>query len=938
MPPRRSGVQSRPTARGSAGAKRPAPKKPRRPVVGKDRAAEKAIRPTERNGAVEEGARPAEEGARPAEEGARPSPLEVYRKKRDPGRTPEPFGTGAAAPAPAPRAAAPTGDRFVVQQHWARALHFDLRLELDGVLKSWAVPKGPSVRAEEKRLAVHVEDHPLEYANFEGVIPSGNYGAGSVIVWDRGTYRSFKPEPIAEQYARGKLELELFGHKLGGRWTLVRMSRSAKDWLLLKKVDSAASDAEAAERWPRSVICGLTVQEMRDVEGWLAGVRERLEALKAPRGDLRADHVKHMLATLVEQPFTKPGWVFEIKYDGVRVIAERRGEEVRMLGRSGEDITARYPEIAEALLGLRIEQIVLDGEIVAYDEGGRPSFSRLQKRMLLNRPRDIAAAMSRAPVRAVFFDCLALEGRDLRGLRLVDRKECLARVLPPAGVVQASDHVEEQGEAFFDAASEMRLEGIIGKRADSRYVGKRSPDWVKIKCQRRQEFVIGGYTDPRGSGRHFGALHVGVYQDGKLVHVTRVGGGFDGALQDRIWKQLRELGREDSPFGGSGPHGREDHWVEPALVCEVRFTEWTPDGGLRHPIFLGLRDGQEAVGRPPRGRGRARGRGRPGGRSSSVATGSNQGSASEAGVPRDAEPREVRLSNLKKVFWPDDGYTKGDLIAYYDAVAPLLLPYLRDRPVVLTRYPDGIKGKSFFQKDAPVFTPDWLRTESVYSKDSDRDIRFFVLDDAESLRYVANLGTIPIHMWSARSGSLERPDWMVLDLDPKGAPFTDVIEVAIALRKILEDLELPSHVKTSGASGIHILIPLGRRYTHEECKTFARLVATLVQQARPEISTLARPLHARGGKVYVDWGQNGHGITIVAPYSLRPLPRAPASCPLRWNEVKRGLDPASFNLKTLPKRFGKIEDPLSGVMGKGIDMGKAIVAMEERMQRGKEKP
>jgi len=303
---------------------------------------------------------------------------------------------------------------------------------------------------------------------------------------------------------------------------------------------------------------------------------------------------------------------------------------------------------------------------------------------------------------------------------------------------------------------------------------------------------------------------------------------------------------------------------------------------------------------------------------------------------RDAAPREVRLSNLRKVFWPDDGYTKGDLIGYYDAIAPYMGRYLRDRPVVLTRYPDGIKGKSFFQKDAPVFVPDWMRTESVYSKDSDRDIKFFVLDDAESLRYVANLGTIPIHMWSARSGTLERPDWLVLDLDPKGAPFAHVIEVARALHAILEELSLPSFPKTSGQAGLHILVPLGRRYTHEECKTFARLLATLAQQAKPEISTLARPIHARAGKVYIDWGQNGHGVTIVAPFSLRPVPGASASCPLRWSEVSGKLDPARFNLKTMPERFGKIEDPLAGVMGKGIDMGVAVAAIEARMKRSKD--
>jgi bifunctional non-homologous end joining protein LigD len=814
---------------------------------------------------------------------------------------------------------------------------------MEGVLKSWAVPKGPSVRAEEKRLAVHVEDHPLEYANFEGVIPSGNYGAGSVIVWDRGTYRSFKPEDIREQYARGKLELELFGHKLGGRWTLVRMSKSVKDWLLLKKVDGAASDTDALERWPRSVISGLTVQEMRDPAGWLTALREHVASLEAPRGELRARDVRHMLATLAERPFSRPGWIFEIKYDGVRVIAERRGEEVRMLGRSGEDITARYPEIAEALGALHAESFVLDGEIVAYDESGRPSFGRLQKRMLLSRPRDVAAAMARVPVRAVFFDCLALEGHDLRKLRLADRKECLARALPPAGVVQAGDHVVEHGEAFFEAASEMGLEGIIAKRADSRYEGKRSADWIKLKCQRRQEFVIGGYTDPKGSGRHFGALHVGVYEDGGLRHVTRVGSGFDDAAQVDLWRSLRPLARATSPFGSTGPKTRADHWVEPRLVCEVRFTEWTADGGLRHPIYMGLRTDRkpEEVVREPERRAENDAPAPPDPGDSDPAEGAAadepRPDAAGDAAARGGEPRVVRLSNLDKVFWPEQRYTKGDLIAYYEAVAPLMLPYLRDRPAVLTRYPDGILGKSFFQKDAPVFVPDWVRTESVYSKDSDRDIRFFVIDDLETLRYVANMGAIPIHMWSSRCGSLEKPDWLVLDLDPKGAPFAHVIEVARALHDLLEELGLPGYPKTSGATGLHVMVPLGRNYTHAECKAFARLLATLIQHVKPEISTLARPLHARGGKVYVDWGQNGHGVTIVAPYSLRPVPAASASCPLRWSEVNARLDPKKFDLRTLPKRFEKMEDPLLPVLGKGVDMGRAIVAIEERMKR-MEKP
>ena len=855
--------------------------------------------------------------------------LEAYRQKRDPGRTLEPFGRDAKAGSPA---AEPGGQQFVVQQHWARALHFDFRLELEGVLKSWAVPKGPSLKAEEKRLAVHVEDHPLEYKSFEGVIPKGNYGAGSVIVWDHGPYRSFKPEDLREQSARGNLELELFGHKLGGRWTLVRMSRSPKDWLLLKKADGAASGVDLS-RWPRSVITGLTVEEMRDPQAWLAGVRARVEELGAPRGTVRAEQVKHMLAVSEEKPFSRKGWVFEIKYDGVRVVAERRGSQLRMLGRSGEDITGRYPEVADGLRALLVENFVLDGEIIAHDESGRPSFGRLQKRMALSRPADVAAAMARVPVRAVFFDCLELEGHDLRSLGLLDRKELLARVLPPAGVVQAGGHVEEQGEAFYDAASEMGLEGVIAKRAESRYTGRRSSDWIKIKCQRRQEFVIGGYSAPRGGRARFGALHIGVYDGDRLVYVSRVGSGFDDATLERMWHELQPLRRETSPFEG-GPRGQGEVWVEPKLVCEVRFTEWTTDGGLRHPIFLGMRDDKN----PAEVRREDLPVAEPDAIQEEVQadtrrSAKDEGDAGPAPASRPNAPREVRLSNLRKVFWPGDGYTKGDLIGFYDAVAPLMLRYLRDRPAVLTRYPDGIEGKSFFQKDAPVYVPDWMRIETVYSRDSDRDIKFFVIDDAESLRYVANLGTIPIHMWSARSGALERPDWLVLDLDPKGAPFSDVVEVARALHRILDELGLPSYPKTSGASGLHILIPLGGHYTHEECKNFARLLATLGLAAKPEISTLARPIHARGGKVYIDWGQNGHGITIVAPYSLRPLPGAPASCPLRWSEVNARLDPRQFNLRTIPRRFEKMEDPLAPVLGEGIDMGAAVVAIEERMKR-----
>jgi len=844
--------------------------------------------------------------------------LEAYRKKRDPERTPEPFG-----------GRRPGGGRmFVVQKHAARRLHYDVRLEMDGVLKSWAVPKGPSVHAEEKRLAVHVEDHPIEYADFEGVIAPGNYGAGSVIVWDRGWYRSAKPEDPLEQLRRGKLEVELFGYKLRGRWTLARMSGSEKDWLLLKKADGAAASDELVDRYPQSILSGLTVEEMADVPGRLASIRQHLDTLDAPRREVPAGSQPFMLATLDERAPSDKGWLFEIKFDGVRVLAARRGEQVELYGRSGQLITGRYPDLVRALLALPVEHFVIDGEIVALDERGRPSFQRLQPRMALTDPREIEAAAARVPVEGVFFDCLALDGHDLRRLPLTRRKDCLRLLVPPLGPVHYVDHVLEHGPAFLEAANEQRLEGIVAKKAASSYTGGRSRDWIKVKCQRRQEFVIGGYTDPQGSRGHFGALHIGVYDGARLVYVSKVGTGFDQAGLKSLWEKLQPLARATPPFDtGAIPKGKSHHWMEPRLVCEVRFSDWTNDGGIRHPTFIALRSDKrpeecrrEAIQTPPeipshpspplRGRG--------------------QGEGGAAVVAS----KEVKLTNLKKMFWPADGYTKGDLVAYYERVAPLLLPYLRDRPLVLTRYPDGITGKSFFQKDAPEFTPAWVRTERVYSKDAEREIDYFVVDDVESLRYVANSGTIPLHLWASRLGSLERPDWLVLDLDPKGAPFTDVVKVARALHRILDDLELPSYPKTSGATGLHILIPLGSRYTYDEVRTFARLLAVLGVEAEPEISTIARPLRSRGGKVYIDFGQNGHGQTIVGPFSLRPLPGAPASCPLTWGEVTARLDPAPFTMITVPKRFDKMADPLAPVLTGGIDMAATVARIEERLGGG----
>ena len=851
-----------------------------------------------------------------------PDRLETYRAKRDPRRTPEPFG-GSAASADGAGAAGPSSSAqlFVVQKHAARRLHYDLRLEIGGTLKSWAVPNGPSIRHGERRLAVHVEDHPVEYADFEGVIPRGNYGAGEVIVWDRGWYRSAKPETLDAQLARGRLEVELFGVKLRGRFTLVRTARG-RDWLLLKSADAYEGGEEPTERYPESILSGRTVEDLRGTSDRVTRLRKRVSALRAPVRAVSATEQAVTLATLGERPFSRAGWLFEVKYDGIRVLAHREQHTVELVGRAGQSFTSRYPEIVTALRTLPLDRFLLDGEVVALDERGRPSFQRLQARMHLTRAADIAHARATTPVTGVFFDALALDGRDLRGLPLEARKEGLALLVPARGVIQYGGHVLEQGEAFYEAACEERIEGIVAKRTTSRYVGGRSLEWIKIKCQLRQEFVVGGYTAPQGARARFGALHVGVYDGATLVYAGRVGTGFDDATLDAIWRRLQPLRRATSPFGRGRPNGRDHVWVEPRLVAEVRFTEWTEDGGIRHPAFLGLREDKapadcrrEIAAAPP----------------AEPATDPQPARRTQAASA--ADERVVNLSNVDKVFWPAERYTKGELIAYYDTVAPWILPYLKDRPLVLTRFPDGIDGKSFYQKDAPHFAPSWLRTVRIDAPDAEREIDYVVVDDALSLRYIVNLGAIPLHLWGSRVDSLERPDWLILDLDPKGAPFTDVIRVAVSLRRILDTLEIASYAKTSGATGLHILVPLGARYTWEETRTFARLLATLGVEAEPRIATMTRQIRAREGKVYIDWLQNVQGQTIAAPFSARPLPGAPVSWPLRWDEVTPALAPARFTIATAPKRFAKRRDPMAPVLHESVDIAAALANLERVRRR-----
>jgi bifunctional non-homologous end joining protein LigD len=838
-------------------------------------------------------------------------PLHAYRDKRDARRTPEPFGTGVGT------AVQRTGGRFVVQQHAARRMHWDLRLEVDGVLASWAVPRGPSADPKEKRLAVRTEDHPIEYADFEGVIPAGNYGAGSMIVWDRGTFHTADGETVADGVARGKVDMELHGHKLHGRWALVRTKgEGGKNWLLIRKGSGVPNGPELVIAHPRSVLSGLTVEELGEGTRRTDELRARAQAAGAPRRALDPSTVAPMLAETAERPFSRPGWLFELKYDGVRVLAARAaGGDVRLYYRTGRDTTATFPEIAAAVAQLPCDDFIIDGEVAALDERGIASFELLQKRLGQSDTAAVARSVVAIPVVMFCFDLLAAAGHDLRTLPLSTRKELLCTLVPRLGVARFADHVEQHGEALFEEVSKMGLEGIVAKRATSPYrSGQRSRDWLKVKALHTADLAVVGYLRGKGTRHDLGSLMVAWRAGNELVYAGNVGTGLDTRTITAVLPRLQRARRDTPAFRGTPAGAKRDQvFVDPELVIEVRYAEVTSGGMLRQPVLLRVREDK------------------------TIATGDPMPvphqpadtllSAAPPAPPLAARP-EVRFSNLDKVFWPEDGYTKGDLVRYYEEVWPWLAPYLRDRPVVLTRYPDGITGKSFFQKNAPGFTPDWVGTFRI------EDTDYFICNDVETLLYVINSGCIPLHVWSARRGTLDRPDWAILDLDPKGAPFQHVTALARSIHTLLGELGIAHFIKTSGQDGLHVLVPLGAQLTHAEARTFAEVLARIVVEERSEIATVARAVGARQGKVYVDFLQNGFGKTIAAPFSVRPRPRAPVSTPLAWEEVGGRLDPARFTIRSVPKRLRQAGDPLRPVLELQTDVHDALAALSARVGHG----
>lgn len=821
--------------------------------------------------------------------------LRRYREKRKVDGTPEPFGGRTIGTAAA--------RRFVVHHHAARNTHYDLRLEMDGVLRSWAVPKGPSPNMADKRFAALVEDHPIEYGDFEGQIPDGNYGAGWSIIWDKGTWT-----PIGDPEAgleAGKLLFDLNGFKLRGRWTLVRMKGGAHEWLLIKERDGYEDDDGSTEDYPAgSVFTGLSLADLAAGRNPASSINRSLAALKVKRAALPGSARKPMLAT-VGSPFNRDGWIFEIKYDGYRLICCKDGDKVELISRNGNNLAATFPEITEAIARLPFEHIVIDGEAVVHDAAGMPSFASMQRRGRLTRSDAVARAALEFPATLYAFDLLAFGEFDLRDLPLIKRKAQLGKALPAAGLIRYSDHIEHDGQSMFEAASELGLEGIVGKKASSRYRAGRSGDWIKMRVDRTDDFVVMGYrAGDRGNIR---SLSVGQYVNGDLRYSGNVGSGLKPATTRKLADTFETLA--DSRRPDDAPEAQDLIWKSPELVCEVRFTELTPKGQLRHPVFLRMRDDKA-----------------PTECTREIATSELPEPAVEAAPVQ----REIHLSNTDKLFWPDDGFTKGDLIDYYRAVSPWLLPWLENRPLVLTRYPDGIDGKSFFQKDAPDFVPEWLHIERLWSESTEREIGYFIVDSEEALVYLANMAAIPLHVYHSRTGSLERPDWCVLDLDPKEAPFTDVVTVARAIHRLCDDIGLPNYVKTSGSTGLHILLPLGRQFTFEQSRTLGELLGRIIVHQHGDICTLTRDPARREGKVYIDCLQNGAGKLIASAYCVRPRPGAPISMPVRWREVTRNLRPDSFNIvNALPRLRRMKTDPALPVITDDVDLMAVLEALTD---------
>lgn len=825
--------------------------------------------------------------------------LTTYHKKRTFNKTPEPKGKNLISKGPL---------TFVVQKHNATRLHYDFRLELNGVLKSWAVPKGPSMNPNDKRLAVMVEDHPLDYANFEGTIPKGNYGAGTVMVWDNGVYSPYSAvkkeeaeKVLREQLKKGHITFVLLGKKLKGEFTLIKTkySGSKNSWLLIKAHDEYSTQKDILKE-DRSVLTNRTMGEITG-ENKKSADKPSVSAfndLKSLKKTKMPHKIRPMLAKVADEPFDKKGWVFEIKWDGYRALAEIENGKVKLYSRNHIPYNQKFSKIADELKKLP-KSAVLDGEIVVLDSKGKPSFQLLQ-----DYPQ------SKGDLVYYVFDILYLDGKNLTKLPLIQRKEILKGYLKTNSSIRYGDYVEENGKAFFKVAVKEHLEGVMAKNRESQYlIGQRSHNWLKIKNQKRQEAVVGGFTKPNGGRKYFGALVLGVYKRGKLRYIGHTGGGFDEKNLGDIYNKLKVLVQEKCPFDIEPKTNTEVQWVKPRLICEVIFKEWTKDNIMRQPIFLGLRQDKS---------------------SKEVVKEESDKTVKENSMEVKIGKQNVTVTNLSKVFWPKEKYTKGDVIHYYSEMSEILLPYLKDRPQSLLRFPDGIKSEGFYQKDVSNLTANWLKKVKIHSESDNKFIEYLLIQDKASLIYAVNLGCIDFNPWNSRSHHLDNPDYLIIDLDPEKTSFENVVKIANTARDVLEGLDIKSFCKTSGKRGLHIYVPMGSKYSYEQVRQFANLLCLEIQKRVPSLVSLKRDPKDRQRKVYLDYLRNGRGQTAASVYSIRAYPGATVSTPLEWSEVNSRLDPSNFTIKTIFKRLDKKGDLFKGVLGKGVDIKSVIRKMEDK--------
>jgi bifunctional non-homologous end joining protein LigD len=826
--------------------------------------------------------------------------LKEYAEKRNFAKTTEP---------PPQEKAAKGDDRsgfFCVQRHDASHLHYDFRLEMGGVLVSWAVPKGPSLDPARKALAMKVEDHPFDYGTFEGNIPKGSYGGGSVMLWDKGTFEVIGEPGAQGQLARGDFKFALHGVKLNGSFAIVRMKRSAKgnEWLLIKKHDEYAAPDYDIEKFAWSVATKRTQREIAEEAPAL-----QVADLKGARKAALPADIEPMLATAVTNPPNGSHWLFEIKWDGVRALCLIKDGRLEIQTRRGNRCEKQYPELADLPAHVSAKVAWLDGEICVLDENGRSRFELIQPRIGANAMVAPRLAES-SPATLFLFDVLYVDGYDVRGVVLEDRKRLLNSIVTPDRHIRISESFDTDGAQMFEAAKKMNLEGVLAKDRRSTYASARTSQWLKLKVQTEDEFVIAGFTE--GERDYFGALVLAYEKEGKWIHAGQVGTGFDQKLMKAIHSRLKPLITKNCPIHPRPRLKDPVTWVRPEVVCQIRFLDWTQDGMLRAPVFVGLRDDKapdEVV------------------REVQPDVASLDLTKKEVTV--DIDGRTLKFTNLDKVFFPKDGWKKRDLLLFYNDVAEFLVPHLKGRPLSMKRYPNGIGKDYFFQKNAGCHFPDWLHLEPIVEHDPPKTNQYPVANDRASLLYLVNLGCVDHNPWMSRVGNLVHPDWMLLDLDPVDVSYDKIVEAAQLVRQILTEIGLKGYPKTTGGDGMHIYVPLEPIYSYQQVRGFAELVSHLAVDREPNLFTTPRSVEKRKkDRVYFDYLQIGTGKTISAPYVVRAYDGAPVATPLDWKEVVRGLRPNDFRIDNTIGRFREVGDLFAPVLKGGQRLETALARLQ----------